>query len=117
MKNNKSIVTLIRVMEGFAAVKTYIGTHNIYLVLINDEPYAWAPLDKGADVFGRLVSDRKMQLEQDLGHSLTEVATTDSTGGCVVTFESKTRSYIWGGMRNRCKLQLKKISDLRVQFQ
>ena len=101
-------------MSEFEAASIRFGSDNIYLILIDDVPYGWTPLDKAADIFGRLVGDRKVQLEQDLGHSVTESAFSDENGGCTVVFASWTRSYIWSGMRTRCKLQLKKIAVVKT---
>lgn len=94
-------------------VQTQFGSEKIFLVLLDGEPYGWVSIEKGSDVFGRIVQDRKAQLEQDLGHSITESARVTEDGGMIVEFESKTRSYIFSGMRRRCELKLRKLSNLK----
>jgi hypothetical protein len=91
----------------------YFGPEKIYLIVIDGAPYGFVPMAKGPDVFSRIVMDKKVQIEQDLGHTVSEVCTTDAEKGeIVIILESPTRSYVYGGMRQRCKLELKKISVL-----
>ena len=96
----------------FSPGGSYFGSDRIYLIIIDGAPFGYTSVNKGSDVFSRLITDMKGRLEQDLGHSVNETATTDDKGGCTVILESPTRSHIWGGMRTRCKLELRKISIL-----
>ena len=99
-------------MESFSPGGSYFGTDQIYLIIIDGTPFGYVPVSKGSDIFTRLITDKKGRLEQDLGHSINETATTDDKGGCTVILESPTRSHIWGGMRIRCKLELRKVTVL-----
>jgi hypothetical protein len=103
----------LRGMESaFSPGGSYFGNEHVYLIIVDGTPLGYIPVNKGSDVFTRLITDKKGRLEQDLGHSVNEIATTDDKGGCTVILESPTRSYVWGGMRTRCKLELRKISIL-----
>ena len=101
-------------MTTFSSSAAYYGTEQVWLILIDGVSIGYVPLDKGSDVFGRLVSDRKVQLEQDLGHSVSENVTQTDKGDYKVVLDSPTRSYIWSGRRVRCQLELKKLSILRA---
>jgi len=96
--------------DKFSPVAVQLGQEQMYLVIVDDVPFGYIPLSKGSHVFNTLLCDRKSQLEQNLGHTLSENVRMDDKGDCVVTLESPTRSMVWGGMRQRSKLELKKVN-------
>ena len=98
--------------KTYSPAATYFGPEKIWLISIDDTPYGYVPLDKGPDVFHKLLGDRKHQLEQDLGHSVSENPRQDDDGGYIVSLESPTRSWLGGGPRIRCKMTMKKIAVL-----